>query len=282
VYYSPSGTFENTGTLTLDGQNSSSAVFVFQTSTTLTTDPNSKVLLKNGAKSQKVYWQIGSSATLGSGSQMAGTLLAQTAITLGHRAVINGRALAIDAEITLDENVICIPPTLACGIVCCGISYSCTSSGKSKCGLYLRSGGTLNSLKGTRAKGESVPSNSVKYFVSDSLAGIRVLQAIRITHLIIAVKHPMIGTALRFTVDYDFDHDGIFDRTDHFADFTISAANTYQTVKIASISSTGAALKKSMSNGVMRLGIAISASTPSSLSATVKVDATGWVAPPYM
>lgn len=93
VYSSASGTFTITGNLTLDAQNNPNAVFIFQMGTTLTTAVSSKVLLVNGAQWSNVYWQVGSSATLGSTSVFEGTILANTSIS-SNGTTMRGRLLA--------------------------------------------------------------------------------------------------------------------------------------------------------------------------------------------
>ena len=106
VYDSASGTFELTGTLTLDAQGDSGAVFIFQTASTLVTASNSSVRLVNEADVCNVYWQVGSSATLGTGTSFAGNILALQSITLNTGATIDGRALARNGAVTMDTNTI--------------------------------------------------------------------------------------------------------------------------------------------------------------------------------
>jgi hypothetical protein len=93
-----------TGTLTLDGGGNPNAAFIFQAGSTLTTASASNVKLINGAQACNIYWQIGSSATLGTGSHLRGTVLAMTSITLTPGATVNGRLLARDGAVTLDTN----------------------------------------------------------------------------------------------------------------------------------------------------------------------------------
>jgi hypothetical protein len=93
-----------TGTLTLDAQGNSAAVFVFQIGTTLTTASGSRVLVINNGSSCNVFWQIGSSATLGTTTAFAGNILALASITLNTGAVAPGRALARTGAVTLDTN----------------------------------------------------------------------------------------------------------------------------------------------------------------------------------
>ncbi|MDP2813121.1 MAG: ice-binding family protein [Erysipelotrichaceae bacterium] len=106
VYASESGTFEITGTLTLDAQGDSSAIFIFQMASTLVTASNSKVELLKSASSCKVYWQVGSSATLGVNSDFAGRIYASESITLNNGAKVIGQVLAMTSAVTLDNNVI--------------------------------------------------------------------------------------------------------------------------------------------------------------------------------
>jgi hypothetical protein len=93
-----------TGTLTLDGQGNSNAVFILKVGSSLTTASGSSVLLINGASSCGVYWQIGSSATLGTGTTLAGNLVALTSITLNTGAGVTGRVLARNGAVTLDDS----------------------------------------------------------------------------------------------------------------------------------------------------------------------------------
>ncbi len=93
-----------TGTLTLDAQGDPSAVFIFQMDSTLITAAASQVVLTGGAQASNVFWQVGSSATLGANSTLAGNILALTSITVSADATIDGRALAVNGAVTLDTN----------------------------------------------------------------------------------------------------------------------------------------------------------------------------------
>jgi len=108
VHNSPSS-FGIGGTLTLDGENDPNAVFVFQAGSTLITGVNSHVVLVNGAQACNVFWQVGSSVTLGVGSTFAGSLLVASAITVNTGVAVEGRLLAIGAAITLDSNTVTRP-----------------------------------------------------------------------------------------------------------------------------------------------------------------------------
>jgi hypothetical protein len=97
------------GPLTLDAQGDTNAVFIFQTDSTLTTMSGSAVTLINGAQQCNVFWQIGSSATLGTGSVFAGTILARTSITVNDSVTVHGRAFALTGAVTLQNDTFRLP-----------------------------------------------------------------------------------------------------------------------------------------------------------------------------
>lgn len=101
------------GALTLDGQGDPDSVFIFQAGSTLNTAAGSDVVLTNGAQACNVYWQVGSSATLGTGSDFVGNVMALTSITATTNATVQGRLLARNGAVTLDSNVITAPTCAA-------------------------------------------------------------------------------------------------------------------------------------------------------------------------
>jgi len=101
VYNAGGVTLGLTGTLTLDGQNDPNSVWIFQATSDLITASSSTVTFINGGQPCNVFWQVTSSATLGSGSTFVGTILALTSITMADGVSMNGRALARNGEVTL-------------------------------------------------------------------------------------------------------------------------------------------------------------------------------------
>jgi type VI secretion system secreted protein VgrG len=109
-----------TGKLTLNGEGLADPVFVFQIGSTLTTAPGSSVVTINDGDSStpgiSVFWQVGSSATLGTGTAFEGNILALTSITADTGAtVLDGRLLARKGAVTLDGNNIMAPPAEVIG-----------------------------------------------------------------------------------------------------------------------------------------------------------------------
>jgi Ice-binding-like/Putative Ig domain len=115
--YCFSSSAQLTGTLRLDAQGNAAAVFIFQIGSTLTTASGSSVVLINGASPCNVFWQVGSSATLGTATSFVGNILALTTITVTTGATVSGRTLARNGAVTLDTNVVtasCAPFVPSC------------------------------------------------------------------------------------------------------------------------------------------------------------------------
>ena len=145
--YTSSSTLGLTGTLTLDAQGDPNAVWVFQVGSGLTTASASRVLLINGASPCNVYWQIGSSATLGTGTTFVGTIMALTSISVTTNASIDGRALARNGSVTLDTNRITRPQ---CGTTTGGTTTTGTTTGTT---AGTTTGTTAGTTTGTTAAG---------------------------------------------------------------------------------------------------------------------------------
>jgi hypothetical protein len=158
VYSTETGDFQITGTLTLDAQGDPNGVFIFQTSTTLITASSSVVRLIGAASPCNVFWQIGSSATLGTGSNFRGTIMALTSIQVDTGVNIIGRVLARNASVTLDNDTItmtrCAPasPSQVTPVPSGGVQTGGGSTaGLQDGGLFVLGGAMLAAAAGTFA-----------------------------------------------------------------------------------------------------------------------------------
>jgi type VI secretion system secreted protein VgrG len=102
--YSASSGMSLTGTLTLVG--TANSVFIFQAVSTLITASGSRVVLSGGVQACNIYWQVGSSATIATTTSFVGNILALTSITMQTGATLEGRALAQNGEVSLNDNTI--------------------------------------------------------------------------------------------------------------------------------------------------------------------------------
>ena len=106
VFTATSSLAISSGDLTLTALGDSNAVFIFQIPSTLTVTTGRRVILAGGAQASNVYWQVGDSAVIGTFSDFSGTIMALNSITLATSATLHGRALARNAAVTLDTNVV--------------------------------------------------------------------------------------------------------------------------------------------------------------------------------
>jgi hypothetical protein len=155
LYKSSTSLEISSGDLTLDAQGDSSAVFIFQMGSTFVTTSGRQVVLSGGARAGNIFWQVGSSATIGTSSVMKGNILADQSISLQTGATLQGRALARIAAVTLDSNRISgtaavsnNPPVGALGISCAftltnGNAYVIALNGASAC-VVLDGSGSSN------------------------------------------------------------------------------------------------------------------------------------------
>jgi Ice-binding-like len=107
--YNATSSMALNGTLTLNGQNDPNTVWIFQAGSTLITGSSSAVVFENGAQACNVFWQVTSSATLGTFTNFAGTIIATQSVTLDTSATLDGRALAMNGAVTMDSNTITVP-----------------------------------------------------------------------------------------------------------------------------------------------------------------------------
>ncbi len=144
--YKSTSTLGITGVLRLDGLGDVNSVFIFQVGSGLTTASGSQIILQGGAQAANIFWQVGSSATLGTNSIFNGTILAQASISLSTGAALDGRALARTAAVTLDSNTIVNPGAPTSGLPPSGLTVTCPSSvaqvGVAYNSLLVATGGT--------------------------------------------------------------------------------------------------------------------------------------------
>ena len=95
--------------LTLDGGGDPSATWIFQIGSTLVTSSGADVILSGCGDAANVFWQVGSSATIGTGTDFVGTVMADRSITVGTGSTLDGRALARVGAVTLDTDTIALP-----------------------------------------------------------------------------------------------------------------------------------------------------------------------------
>jgi len=124
--YKSASSLSLTGTLTLNGAGDVNSVFIMQAGSTFVGASGSRVVLENGAQACHVFWQVGSSATLGTTSEFSGSILALTSITLDTGAHVTGRVLAQNGAVTLDSNVITVP---ACETAATATTSTTSASG---------------------------------------------------------------------------------------------------------------------------------------------------------
>ena len=101
------------GVLILNGQNDPNSVWIFQAGSTLITGSSASVVFENGAQACNVFWQVTSSATLGTSTDFSGTIIATQSVTLDTGATLLGRALAMNGAVTMDSNTITVPTCAA-------------------------------------------------------------------------------------------------------------------------------------------------------------------------
>lgn len=108
--YKSSGSLEiSSGNLTFDAESNESAVFIIQIASTLSTTSGTQVILKGGARAERIFWQVGTSATLGTTTIFKGNILADQSISLNTGAKVDGKLLARIAAVTLSKNTVTNP-----------------------------------------------------------------------------------------------------------------------------------------------------------------------------
>jgi uncharacterized repeat protein (TIGR01451 family) len=151
-HFDTSASLAEATTLTLNANGDPNARFDFQIGTTLITGSTSAIKLINGAEAQNVYFQVGSSATLGTGTLFEGNILADQSVTLTTGAtMVDGRALALVGAVTMDTNQVTQPPEADL------------------------------SLTKTASAGPALPGNDITYTITVANAGPDAAQAVAMT-----------------------------------------------------------------------------------------------------
>jgi len=108
--YMSSGSLEiSSGDVTFDARGNANAVFIIQIASAFTTSSDRKVILAGSAKASNIFWQVGTSATLGTTSVMKGTIMADQSISVNTGASVEGRLLARIAAVTIEGNTLVTP-----------------------------------------------------------------------------------------------------------------------------------------------------------------------------
>jgi hypothetical protein len=151
VYQSASALALN-GSVTLNGGGNPDAVFIFQAGSTLTTASGSVVVLENGAQACNVFWQVGSSATLGTGTSFSGTILALASVTADTGASVQGRLLAQTGAVTLNDNTVTVP---VCALAVTTTTTTTTTAPTTTTTLHKKPTTTTTKPVATHPKGSS-------------------------------------------------------------------------------------------------------------------------------
>jgi hypothetical protein len=168
----------SSGSVTLNAQGNPNAVFIFQIGTTLITGSNTSVSLVNGAQACNVFWEVGSSATLGTGTSFVGTLMASTTITANTAATIHGRLLAQTGAVNLEANTI--------------TTSSCAAGPETPTAAEVATG-TATAPKGATTVGSGAPSLSTTQLAARRKAAARRAAARRAAARKAAAKHHAIA-----------------------------------------------------------------------------------------
>ncbi len=164
VYNYTSG-LDLTTTVTLDAYGNSNAVFIFQAGSTLTTASASSVVLTGGAQACNVFWQVGSSATLGPTTAFVGTILAATSVSLDQGASVDGGVLAGATDptgaVTLIDNAITVP---TCASTTTAVHPASTTLTTAASSSTITLGNSVTDVATVTSANGSTPSGAVQFY----------------------------------------------------------------------------------------------------------------------
>lgn len=157
--YAASSSLDVSGAVTLDGEGDPNAVFIFQVAASLTTASSTSIVLTGNAQACNVFWQVGGSATLGTTTAFAGTVLALTSISVSTGSTVAGRALARNGAVTLDDDVFTDP--------------SCTSTPTTTAvtATPATAGGSTTLSATVVAPGAAAPTGTVTFTADGTVVG---------------------------------------------------------------------------------------------------------------
>lgn len=165
------GALALTGTVVLDAQGDPNAVWVFQAASSLITASSSRVSLLNGADACNVFWQVTSSATLGTDSTFVGTVLALTSITANTDATIAGRLLARTGAVTLDSNTFTSAACSASAVTTTTATGGTTATTTANGGTTATTTATGDTTATTTATGDTTATTTANGDTTTMVAG---------------------------------------------------------------------------------------------------------------
>ncbi len=174
--YNASSALGMSGAVTLDGRGNPNSLFIFQIGAGFTTASSTSVVLIGAAQACNVFWQVGSSATLGTNNAFVGTIMALTSISLNTGTTVQGRALARNGAVTLDNNVFTTPgcdlttPTTSTSATATPTTTS-TSPGSTATSTPTRTGAGPSTTARTTAPGGSLSTSRTAAVIGTNTTG---------------------------------------------------------------------------------------------------------------
>lgn len=191
--YNASSSLDVSGAVTLDGEGDPNAVFIFQVGASLTTASSTSIVLAGNAQACNVFWQVGASATLGTTTSFAGTVMALTSISVGTGTNVAGRALARNGAVTLDNTVFTDPSCVS------------TPTTTSIAATPATAGGSTTVTATVAAPGAATPGGTVTFTADGTVVG-----TVPVGPDGTAVLTLPVGTAAEVTLSATYDGSGSY------------------------------------------------------------------------